>query len=94
MKKGKYEINNVVYLMYKNKIICGKVYAIKIEIYNIWKKQLHNYKDKKTEITFCYSYKVVSEMTRCNNEMENYFNESDLFLSEAECIESIRIDNK
>jgi len=87
--EGKYKINDVVYLLNHNKIVCGKIYAIKIEIINIWKKQLHNYHGKKTEIESYYSYKVVCGKTRCNDEMEDYFNESELFLSESECIDNI-----
>lgn len=87
--KPRYEVGDVVYTLYENKIICAKVYAFKIEAVSLFKKQLHNSGYKKLE--FSISYKIVCEQTRCNDdEMTNYFYESSLFDSEYECINNIK----
>ncbi len=90
MNKGKFKISDVVWLLHDNSLIVGKVYAIKIEIENVWKKQLHNYKGTNSEIKYYYSYKVVCEFTRWDdNEMTEYFPERVLFKNEIDCIKNI-----
>jgi hypothetical protein len=89
--KNKYNIKDVVYLIYDNEIVCAKVYAIKIEIVSLYKKQLHCHGvDKNITTDDYYSYKVVCEETRCNSAMEEYFPEYVLYISEDECIKNIR----
>lgn len=85
--KPKYKIKDTVYVLYDNEIVCAKIYAIKIEAISLFKKQLHNSGANKLESKVFY--KIVCEQTRCNDRMEDYFRESELFDSEYECINNI-----
>lgn len=84
----KYKIKDVVYTMYNNSLIRGKVYGIIIQVTSCFGKQLHN--NGSDRLKYVISYKIVCEATRCHDEMENCFNENDLYKTEEECINNIR----